>query len=53
MMVMITYNLEKFSTCFGLSSDVSRNKVLVYYYYLLAYLSSYHEKAINALYELA
>ena len=36
----------------GLSTDV-KNAVFFIFFYLVAYLSSYHEKAINALYELA
>ena len=34
------------------NSDLDQN-LCKYLFYLVAYLSSYHEKAINALYELA
>ena len=36
-----------------LRSQMSQGQSMVFFFYLVAYLSSYREKAINALYELA
>ena len=47
------YSVGHIRCAFAITTKQGQDKELFFLFYLVAYLSSYHEKAINALYELA